>query len=127
MLRANESYVKVRKNNSKKKYQLGFSVIISLLIVLSRNQHLWRFNLPPPYHHLLFLLKKVIFVWNWVKLWENNLLAFSYDKIQRSVTQADIQETNLATQNSSRSSLSYSEHWAGNVLGTYSWPNYILV
>ena len=127
MLRANESYVKVRKNNSKKKYQLGFSVIISLLIVLSRNQHLWRFNLPPPYHHLLFLLKKVIFVWNWVKLWENNLLAFSYDKIQRSVTQADIQETNLATQNSSRSSLSYSEHWAGNVLGTYSWPKYILV
>ena len=65
----------------------------------------------------------MIFVWNWAKLWENNLLAFSYDKIQRSVTQADIQETNLATQNSSRSSLSYSEHWAGNVLGTYSWPD----
>ena len=89
MLLANESYVKVRKSNSKKKYQLVFWVIISLLIVLSRNQHLWRFNLPPSYHHLLFLLKKVIFVWNWVKLWENNLLAFSYDKIQRSVTQAD--------------------------------------
>ena len=65
----------------------------------------------------------MIFVWNWAKLWENNLLAFSYDKIQRSVTQADIQETNLATQNSSRSSLSYSEHWAGNILGTYYWPN----